>query len=125
MERKKLWPIQYLWPITLLIGIYDGFFGPGTGTFLVISFVHIFGYSFLPASATARILNLASNVGAVILFTYLGWVNFNFVLPGMISAFVGGLLGASYAVKYGSKGIRPILFIVVFALILKLGFSIW
>lgn len=125
MEKKKIWPIQYIWLVSFLVGTYDGFFGPGTGTFLVIAFVHFFGYAFLPASATGRILNLASNVGAVLMFWHLGWVNFSFVLPGMIAAFVGGLLGASYAVKYGSKGIRPILFVVVFALIIKLGIGIF
>jgi uncharacterized membrane protein YfcA len=125
MEKKKIWPIQYLWIIALVVGIYDGFFGPGTGTFLVIAFVHLFGYSFLPASASGRILNLASNVGAVIVFWSLGWLDFHFVLPAMIAAFIGGLLGATYSVKYGAKGIRPILFVVVFALILKLGHGIF
>jgi uncharacterized membrane protein YfcA len=125
MERKKLWPIQYLWIISVVVGIYDGFFGPGTGTFLVIAFVHMFGYSFLAASATGRILNLASNVGAVILFWKLGWLDFGFVWPAMIAAFIGGLLGATYSIKFGSKGIRPILFLVVFALIIKLGIQLF
>jgi uncharacterized membrane protein YfcA len=125
MERKKTLPIQYMWIVCSIVGVYDGFFGPGTGTFLVIAFVHMFGYSFLPASATGRILNLASNVGAVLIFWYLGWLNFWFVLPAMIAAFVGGLLGATYSVKYGSKGIRPVLFIVVFGLIIKLGIGIF
>ncbi len=125
MEKKKMWPTYTLPIIAFVIGTYDGFFGPGTGTFLVIAFVHCFGYAFLPASATGRILNLTSNVSAAILFWVIGWVNFYFVLPGMIAAFVGGLLGATYAVKYGSKGIRTILFVVVFALIIKLGIGIF
>ncbi|MEZ4846601.1 MAG: TSUP family transporter [Bdellovibrionota bacterium] len=125
MERKKSWPIQYLWIVCLVVGMYDGFFGPGTGTFLVIAFVHMFGYGFLPAAATGRILNLASNVGALIVFFSLGWVDFQFVFPGMIAAFIGGLLGASYSVKFGAKGIRPIMFLVVIALIVKLGIQVY
>lgn len=125
MEKKKAWSFSMLPAIALVIGTYDGFFGPGTGTFLVIAFVHCFGYAFLPASATGRILNLTSNLSSAILFWAIGWVNFWFVLPAMIAAFVGGLLGATYAVKYGSKGIRTVLFIVVFALIIKLGYGLF
>lgn len=125
MERKSLWSIEFLWPVAFIIGTYDGFFGPGTGTFLVIAFVHLFGYSFLPASATGRILNLASNCGAVLMFWHLKLIDFSFVLPGMIAAFAGGLCGATYAIKYGSKGIRPILFAVVFGLIIKLGMGLF
>jgi uncharacterized membrane protein YfcA len=124
-EKKKIWSIKLLPVVAFVIGTYDGFFGPGTGTFLVITFVHFYGYSFLPASATARILNLTSNVAAVLLFYYFGWLDLGFVFPGMIAAFAGGLLGASYAVKFGSKGIRPILFIIVFGLIGKLAYSIF
>jgi uncharacterized membrane protein YfcA len=125
MEKKKIFSIHSLWIVSLIIGMYDGFFGPGTGTFLVIALIHMFGYSFLPASATGRILNLASNTGSLLMFWRLGWIDFHFVFPGMIAAFVGGLLGATYSVKYGSKGIRPILFIVVFGLIIKLGMGIF
>lgn len=125
MEKKKLLPTFYLWPITFMVGTYDGFFGPGTGTFLVISFVHLFGYTFLQASATGRILNLASNISALMIFASLGWVDFGFVWPAMLASFVGGLLGATYSVKYGSKGIRPVLFLVVLALIIKLGLQVY
>ncbi len=125
MEKKKTWSFSMLPLIALIIGTYDGFFGPGTGTFLVIAFVHCFGYAFLPASASGRILNLTSNLSAAILFWSIGWINFWFVLPAMIAAFVGGLLGASYAVKHGSKGIRTVLFVIVIALILKLGYGLF
>lgn len=125
LERQAILPIQYVWLMSFLIGIYDGFFGPGTGTFLVIGFVHFFGYTFLPASATGRILNLASNIGAILLFYHLKLIDFGFVLPGMVAAFVGGLCGATYAVKYGPNGIRPILFLVVFGLIIKLGVGLF
>ena len=125
MEKKKAWSFSALPFIALIVGTYDGFFGPGTGTFLVIAFVHCFGYAFLPASATGRILNLTSNLSAAILFWSIGWINFWFVFPAMIAAFVGGLLGASYAVKHGSKGIRTVLFVIVIALIIKLGMSLF
>jgi uncharacterized membrane protein YfcA len=125
MEKKKGWSIYHLTWISFLVGAYDGFFGPGTGTLLVISLVHMFGYAFLPASATGRIINLAANVGALITFYLLGIIQLEFVIPAMVAAFAGGLLGASYAIRYGSKGIRPILFIVVFGLIIKLGISLY
>lgn len=125
LERQAILPIKFVWPMAFILGTYDGFFGPGVGTFWVIGFVHFFGYTFLPASATGRILNLASNIGAILLFYHLKLIDFGFIVPGMIAAFFGGLLGATYAVKYGPKGIRPILFLVVFGLIAKIGVGLF
>ncbi|WP_369066695.1 TSUP family transporter [Kocuria carniphila] len=106
------------------IGFYDGVMGPGTGSFLVIGLVSVLGYSFLAASAKAKIINLATNIGALIVFTANGSIlwGLGFVLG--ISNMLGGYIGARTAVAKGSSFIRIIFFVVVSVLIVKLGWDI-
>ncbi len=104
-----------------VIGFYDGIFGPGTGAFLVVALVGLLGYGFLPASATARIVNLATNLGALIVFVPQGaplW-RLGLVMGGCNVA--GGWLGAHTAIRQGSRFVRVVFLVVVAALVLKLG----
>jgi len=108
-----------------VIGFYDGMIGPGTGSFLIIALVSAMGYAFLEASAKAKIVNMATNAGALLFFLPHGsllW-GLGLVLGGANMA--GGYLGARTAVSRGSKFIRIVFLVVVGVLIIKLGSDVW
>ncbi|HYO58900.1 TSUP family transporter [Archangium sp.] len=107
--------------IALVIGIYDGFFGPGTGTFLIIAFSGLLGHGLTRASADAKVVNFASNIAAVSLFAYRGLVLWHVALPMAAAQFTGGWIGAHLAVRGGDKLVRKVVLLVVTALVLKLG----
>lgn len=109
----------------LVIGFYDGLIGPGTGTFLVISLVALLGYDFLQASAKAKIVNLATNTGALLLFIPHGAVLW--LLGGIlaIANVAGSYLGSRMAISRGATFIRVVFLLVVVALIAKLGVDVW
>lgn len=109
--------------IGLAIGFYDGFFGPGTGSFFVFLFVRLLGYDFLNASVSAKLLNLATNIAALILFTLKGHVWWHFALPLAVANVLGSVLGAHMALKHGTGFVRGIFIFVVSALILKTGYD--
>ena len=109
--------------VGLLIGFYDGFFGPGTGSFFVFLFVRWLGYDFLHASAGAKLLNLSSNLSALLLFTLKGHVWWHLALPLALANIVGSLLGTRMALKHGAGFVRGVFIVVVSALILKTGYD--
>jgi len=108
----------------LVIGAYDGLLGPGTGTFLVISLVSVLGYAFLPASALAKIVNFATNLGALIFFVPYGAVIWGLGLALGVANLTGGYIGARMAVAKGSGFIRVVFLVVVLALITRLGWDV-
>lgn len=107
------------------IGFYDGLLGPGTGTFLVIALVGLLGYDFLAASAQAKIVNLGTNLGALILFIPLGAVIWPLGLLMAVANVAGSWLGSRMAIARGAKFVRVLFLIVVAVLIVKLGFDVW
>lgn len=107
--------------IALGMGAYDGFFGPGTGTFLIAAFVAVLGESLTAASAAAKVVNFASNLAAVILFAARGAVLWRIALPMALAQFAGGWIGAHFTIKGGDVLVRRAMILVVAALILKLG----
>ena len=109
--------------IGAVIGFYDGFFGPGTGSFFVFLLVRVLGYDFLHASASAKLLNTASNLAAIALFAYKGHVWWHFVLTMAIANVVGSLAGTHMALKHGTGFVRGVFIAVVSALILKTGYD--
>lgn len=111
------------WLIGLLIGFYDGLLGPGTGSFLVIAFVSIIGFDFLHASAMAKIVNWATNLGALLYFVPNGHVIWALGAAVAAGNVIGGFIGARTAIRLGSGFVRVVFLIVVTALILKLGFD--
>ncbi|MCB0327640.1 MAG: TSUP family transporter [Bdellovibrionales bacterium] len=119
MEKEK---IPGVWGIIFIpaISFYDGLIGPGTGSFLCLAFISIYGYALLNASANSRIINLTSNIGAIVLFSYHGVIDLQMAWPACISSFIGGYLGAKYAISIGSKKIRPFFILSIAALLLKL-----
>ena len=106
-----------------VIGFYDGFFGPGTGSFFVFLFVRVLGYDFLHASAAAKLLNTATNLSALVLFAWTGHVWWHYALALAVANVVGSLLGTHMALKHGAGFVRGVFILVVGALILKTGYD--
>lgn len=109
--------------IGLVIGFYDGFFGPGTGSFFVFLFVRLLGYDFLNASASAKLLNTATNLAALILFALKGHVWWHFALALAVANVLGSVIGTHMALKHGTGFVRVVFIGVVSALILKTGYD--
>ncbi|MDO9406114.1 MAG: TSUP family transporter [Polaromonas sp.] len=109
--------------IGVVIGFYDGFFGPGTGSFFVFLFVRWLGYDFLNASASAKLLNTATNLAALILFAVKGHVWWHFALTMAVANVVGSLIGTRLALKHGAGFVRIVFIVVVSTLILKTGYD--
>ena len=109
--------------VGLTIGFYDGFFGPGTGSFFVFLFVRLLGYDFLSASASAKLLNTATNSAALVLFAFKGHVWWHIALVMAVANVVGSLLGTRLALKHGAGFVRGVFIAVVAALILKTGYD--
>ncbi len=105
--------------IGLVIGFYDGFFGPGTGSFFVFLFVRLLGYDFLHASASAKLLNTATNVAAIALFAAKGHVWWHIAAVMAVANVAGSLLGTRLALKHGTGFVRGVFILVVGLLILK------
>ncbi len=105
------------------IGFYDGFFGPGTGSFFVFLLVRVLGYDFLNASASAKLLNTATNLAALILFTLKGYIWWHFVVVMALANVLGSLAGTHMALKHGAGFVRAVFIVVVGALILKTGYD--
>lgn len=101
------------------VGTYDGFFGPGTGNFLVFLLVRTVGYDFLHASACARAINLATNVAAFTLFAVTGHVWWWLTLPMAAANVAGSMLGSRVALRHGAKFVRILFLVVVAGLIVK------
>ena len=109
--------------IGALIGFYDGFFGPGTGSFFVFAMVRLLGYDFLHASASAKLLNTATNASAIMLFAIKGHIWWHFVVVMAAANVLGSLAGTHLALKHGTGFVRGVFIAVVSALILKTGYD--
>ena len=90
------------------MGIYDGFFGPGTGSFLVFVFVRWLGYDFLNASASAKLLNTTTNFAALALFALKGHVWWHVALFMALTIVLGSLLGTPLALRHGTDFVRVV-----------------
>ena len=106
------------------IGFYDGIFGPGTGSFLVFALVGLLGYSFVQASAKARIVNLATNIGALAVFIPQGAPMYRLGLLMAVCNVAGGWLGARAAISRGSGFVRVVFLVVVAALAVRLTYDV-
>ena len=105
--------------IGLLLGCYDGFFGPGTGTFLILCFTIFSGFDLLTASGNAKVVNLASNIAAFVTFALSGQIMWHIGLPAAIFGIAGNILGSQIAIKKGSRFIRPMFIIILVILFIK------
>jgi uncharacterized membrane protein YfcA len=102
------------------LGFYDGFFGPGTGSFLIFIFVGLFGFDFLCASAAAKVINVGTNLASVIYFASAGHIRYEIALPMAGCNVLGSLLGSRLAILKGSTFVRAFFLTVVAALIAKM-----
>ena len=105
------------------IGLYDGFFGPGTGSFLVFLFVRVLGYDFLNASAGAKLINVFTNLAAIILFASKGHIWWHLGLTMAVANVIGSMLGSRMALKHGAGFVRGAFMVVVSLLIVKTGYD--
>jgi uncharacterized membrane protein YfcA len=101
------------------LGFYDGFFGPGTGSFLIFLFVGVFGFDFLAASASAKVINLATNMASVIYFGWTGHIIYAYAIPMAICSVLGAAIGTRLAIAKGSRFVRIFFLVIVSALIAK------
>ena len=105
------------------IGFYDGFFGPGTGSFFVLSFVIIKGVNIMQATAVTKLLNFASNFAAFIIFAIQGYVIWSLGLTMAVAQIAGAYTGSKFAIKNGEKVVRPVLVVVSILLSIRILFS--
>jgi len=107
----------------VVIGFYDGVFGPGTGSFLMLILVASLGYAFITASAIAKVVNVATNVGAITVFGINGAVLWQIGIILGIANITGAVIGARLAIKGGSTLVRKVFLLVTVALIVKVGIA--
>ena len=105
--------------IAFILGVYDGFFGPGTGSFLVFLFVRWLGFDFLHASASAKLLNTVTNASALLLFAYKGHVWWHLAALMAVANVIGSLIGTRMALRHGAPFVRAVFVCVVALLIVK------
>lgn len=110
--------------IGVVIGLYDGLVGPGTGTFLTIAFSAVLGYTLLKASGCARVANLASNVASMVVFFFHGDILFSVGIPAMVCSMLGNYVGSRFAIRGGSGRIRNVMFLVLGLLFAKVGLNL-
>ena len=107
------------------IGLYDGFFGPGTGSFLMLLFIRLYGFDFLHASVGARTINVATNAGALLFFGIHGQVHWLLGIALGLCNGMGSVFGVHTAVQHGSKFVRVAFIAIVIALIAKTAADAW
>jgi uncharacterized protein len=111
--------------ISFVVGFYDGFIGPGTGSFLVVAFIALMGFDFLHASANAKMVNLATNFGSIVLFIIKGKIIWVIAIPMAICNAIGGFIGAKLAISKGNKFIRIFFLIVVVGTLIRFGYDVF
>lgn len=103
------------------IGLYDGFFGPGAGSFFIFSFLLV-GFDFVVSAGNAKALNFASNIAAVITFAYFGSINYHYAIPMGLAMIVGAIAGSRLAIKKGAAYVKPLF---LFMSILLISKQVW
>jgi uncharacterized membrane protein YfcA len=118
------WEIPLALALGCSIGFYDGFFGPGTGTFLIIGFVAIFGFDFLCASAGAKVVNLSTNIAALLWFASTGNILYRYAIPLAAANVAGSIIGSRLAILKGSEFVRKFFLVVVLLLISRFAWEL-
>ncbi len=108
-----------------VVGFYDGFVGPGAGSFLLLFFIRFLGFDFLEAGAHAKFVNLATNAGSIIFFGLSGHILWGFAFPMALCNLAGALLGSRLALLKGSRFVRIFFLLVVVATLVRLGYDIF
>lgn len=107
-----------------MLGFYDGFFGPGTGSFLIFVFIGVFGFDFLSSSAAAKVINSATNLASVIYFAWTGHILYHLAVPMAACNVLGSYTGTKTAILRGSRFVRALFLVIVTAIICKLAYDL-
>lgn len=107
-----------------VLGFYDGFFGPGTGTFIIFVLIKLMGFSFVNASANSKVLNLSSNVMSLVLFAINGKIDYKIAVPVAMFMMAGAAIGSRMAIKNGNSFVKPIFIIMALAAAAKVLYGI-
>ncbi len=118
------WAMQALAPLAFGLGFYDGFFGPGVGSMLIVMFVLVFSDTLTRASGNAKVVNLASNLAALLLFSIKGAVIWRIAAPMAAANAAGAFVGARLAVRRGDRFVRFVVLAVVTALVVKIAYDL-
>ncbi len=113
-----------MWAMGACIGFYDGFFGPGTGSFLVLGFIALIGFDFLKASAHAKLVNAATNLASVLFFVKEGTILYAVAIPMAVANLCGAFFGARLAILKGNQFIRIFFLLVITATIIRFGWDL-
>lgn len=113
-----------MWIMGLGIGFYDGFFGPGTGSFLVLGFIALIGFDFLKASAHAKLVNAATNLASTLFFVIEGKIIYQVAFPMAFANLSGAFLGARLAILKGNRFIRVFFLILIAATIVRFAYDL-
>jgi uncharacterized membrane protein YfcA len=111
--------------ISVIVGFYDGFIGPGTGSFFVVAFIALMGFDFLHASANAKMVNLSTNFGSICLFIIKGKIIWAIALPMAASNALGGWIGAKLAINKGNGFIRIFFLVVVVGTLIRFAYDVF
>jgi uncharacterized membrane protein YfcA len=109
----------------LALGFYDGFIGPGAGSLLVLAFISWLGFDFLQANAHAKVVNLATNMGSIILFGFKGAILWHIAIPMAICNALGGIIGSRLAIMKGNGFIRTVFLVVILGTLCRLGYDVF
>ncbi len=109
--------------VGIVLGFYDGFFGPGTGSFLIFAFIRLFGFDFLRASASAKWINLMTNLASILAFGFAGHILWGLGLAMAAGNVAGSLVGSHLALRHGSGFIRRVFLLASMVLIVKFGYD--
>lgn len=125
--EKQLSPTRYIVYAVLVgfvIGAYDGFIGPGTGTFLIMAFTLVMGFNLLTACGNTKMVNFASNIAAVFTFMHSGDIDYRLGIPCALCAILGNFVGTRLAIKNGVKIVRPMMILVITLLLAKVAWDL-
>ena len=116
-KKPKIPHMQFFIPAGMVLGFYDGFFGPGTGSFWAVALMLICGYNMVKATAYTKIMNFTSNIASLLVFLVKGQVFFQIGIVMAIGQFTGARLGSSMVIKNGSRIIRPVFITAVLCIV--------
>ena len=123
-EFSRLQLLAMALGIGLVIGAYDGFFGPGAGTFLMLAFTGLCRFDLLTASGNTKVANSASNLASLVTFGLAGQVMWTVGIPAALCGIAGNYLGSGLALRGGAKIIRPMFFVVLLLLVARLVYGL-
>jgi uncharacterized membrane protein YfcA len=121
VRNTRVWGVV----IGIVLGFYDGFFGPGAGSFLILAFISLTGFDFLHASAHAKVVNLATNMASILYFATHGHILWPVTILMAVSNLTGSFFGARLAILKGNSLVRRFFLLVVCGTILRFAYELW